>query len=1038
MHSSTLKPKAFRINAMLGALIVLAGLISPATFGPAPAKANAIQAAVIVDAGGDEYEYASHTCVLKNSAVECVGSGLAGQLGNGFSVSSATPVKVVGLSSGVTAIELGQYHSCAIVSDQVKCWGANNVGQLGDGTTTRSSVPVAVVGLTGVTSLQVGSNHACATWTSAQKSGVKCWGNNDFGQLGNGVDYDNPDYSDFSSTPVPVIDLSDGSGLALGMQHSCALIANAVKCWGDNANGYLGNGSTTNSFVPVHVLGLGDVTAIAAGAWNTCALNSLGGVKCWGWGKEGAVGDGSNALNNPIPVQVTGLASGVTAIDAGQYHSCAVLSSGLVKCWGSNHMGQLGDGTTQDQSEPVQVLNRSGITGISLGNNFTCATTIDDVNCWGSNSYNQLVNGLTNWFAWSNEQDLAETPSGQIVGLPLVSSADGLKLFTGYGKSLPNNSYGVFIKRSLDGGLTFSETEVASFSNVARLSSGEIAISDTGEKLTLAFSVYDINYNSFSYAYRSNDYGVSWSELDLNSPLVEGARLTGVGQPKAKMSLDGNVIALAFTNGETTNIVVTSQDGGQSFVSRDFFSYSVPAEIAMNGDGSLIGVVTRANDGFNARLKFHKSTNQGLSWSDQDLTASTTNVASFGIAISNDRLSDENFVVVDYFDQNEVSGYITTSSDSGSTFSQTSNLTTFLGTEGVADIRFDGLSTWIALVNGGFSNSYQAIVVKSTDQGQTWNPSRAIPLGGKVTRSGDLQVVGQTTYALLSLYTDRNSTNSSVGILSSNDFGTTWSALTTLGTGSFDSFMYEDLSQPNVAIAQSTSNVYALWTSKVGNGEKLKFNSRSLPTSTDSPGGDSSSDGGSPVAAAPAPSFTINSRPLVSTKGQTLTLNGANLGDVTVVRVGGKEAKIVRKSDGEIVIDVPEGFEGYPDVEVVSSSGTNTIQGLLKVVKPYAAKRTQKITQFSGNLPTKAATASLKKMYLKSTTANLLTCVSTVASNATPSQVAKAKTQAKATCQSVVEYSKFIKSADVQVSKTGKAGSKPVLAVTFDRTLSGN
>jgi len=185
-------------------------------------------------------------------------------------------------------------------------------------------------------------------------------------------------------------------------------------------------------------------------------------------------------------------------------------------------------------------------------------------------------------------------------------------------------------------------------------------------------------------------------------------------------------------------------------------------------------------------------------------------------------------------------------------------------------------------------------------------------------------------------------------------------------------------------------------------------------------------------------SFTLNARPLVSTKGQTLTLNGANLDDVTVVRVGGKEAKIVRKSDGEIVIDVPEGAEGYPDVEVVSSSGTSTIQGLLKVVKPYAAKRTQKITQFKGNLPTQAGLAALEKMYLKSPTANLLSCVSTVASNATPSQVAKAKTQAKATCQSVIKYSQFIKSADVQVSKTGKAGSKPALAVTFDRTLSGN
>ncbi len=193
-----------------------------------------------------------------------------------------------------------------------------------------------------------------------------------------------------------------------------------------------------------------------------------------------------------------------------------------------------------------------------------------------------------------------------------------------------------------------------------------------------------------------------------------------------------------------------------------------------------------------------------------------------------------------------------------------------------------------------------------------------------------------------------------------------------------------------------------------------------------------------PPTASTFPTFKLNSRQLVSSKGQTLTLNGTNLDDVTAVKVGGKDAKILKKSSDEIVIDVPAVSEGYPEVELVSSSGIITMQGLLKVVKPYASKRTLKITQFSGNLPTKAGMASLKKSYLKSPTANILSCISTVASNSTSSQVAKAATQAKVTCQSVIKYSRFIKSADVQVSKTGKPGSKPVLAVTFDRTLSGS
>jgi len=202
--------------------------------------------------------------------------------------------------------------------------------------------------------------------------------------------------------------------------------------------------------------------------------------------------------------------------------------------------------------------------------------------------------------------------------------------------------------------------------------------------------------------------------------------------------------------------------------------------------------------------------------------------------------------------------------------------------------------------------------------------------------------------------------------------------------------------------------------------------------------GGGSSNIGSPIGTVWVPSFNMISRPLVTVVGQVLTLSGANLGDITVVRVGGKEAKILKKSAIEIMIDVPTELEGLQDVEVFSPDGAMTFTGLLRVLKPYADKRTQMITKFTGNLPTKAGLAALQKMYLASPTANLLSCVVSVAVNATASQVSKAKAQAKATCDSVIKYARFIKTAEIQVLKVGKSGSTPRLSVTFDRTLLGS
>jgi hypothetical protein len=183
------------------------------------------------------------------------------------------------------------------------------------------------------------------------------------------------------------------------------------------------------------------------------------------------------------------------------------------------------------------------------------------------------------------------------------------------------------------------------------------------------------------------------------------------------------------------------------------------------------------------------------------------------------------------------------------------------------------------------------------------------------------------------------------------------------------------------------------------------------------------------------PRLTIDTRIAVSTNGQSLALQGVLLGEIQSVKLDGKEMKVIKQTDNELVIEVPAGAEGFPDLQMTHAGGVITHHGMIQVIKPYELTRSIKITKFVGSRPTVAGLSALYKLYRVDKTANILNCAMVVASDASAEQISNAEYLAKETCQRVVRVSKHIKTANIQIQKDGAAGSKPALTVTFDRTL---
>jgi alpha-tubulin suppressor-like RCC1 family protein len=302
---------------------------------------------VVAAGGGSNY-----VCALDaDGAVSCWGANLEGQLGDGTTTSRAQPGSVVGLPGSVATLSAGALFNCAVIHDgTVSCWGRNSRGQVGDGTLTNRPTPVPVPGLEDVVALATGAIHACALLGNGQ---VRCWGANTNGQLGDGTTTDRP-------APTPVVGLPSAVAVAAGAAHTCAVLTDGTaRCWGRNHQGQLGIGVLGDMTVPVTPLNLNTVALIASGFDHTCAALVNGEARCWG---DNGVHQATHLVGDqlsPATVALSSLAPlrSVTALALGNFHTCALQSSGAVYCWGANNDGQLGDGTTTDRQFPVEVAS---------------------------------------------------------------------------------------------------------------------------------------------------------------------------------------------------------------------------------------------------------------------------------------------------------------------------------------------------------------------------------------------------------------------------------------------------------------------------------------------------------------------------------------------------------------------------------------------------------------------------------------------------------------------------------------------------------
>lgn len=414
--------------------------------GTEPAEVPALAGAVSLAAGVD------HLCAVgRDDRLLCIGTGSEGQLGDGRPPAIEPPRSPHGVAmarprlaevadvTDVAAAAVGDQFACALRrSGGVACWGGNRDGQLGDGGQIPRDRPSPVRDLDDAVELVAGTAHACARRT---RGDLVCWGYNEFAQAGERT----------TAAAAPTVHALAVAGLAVGDSHACAWNADGAWCWGDGTYGQLGDGARDRRDVPTAVPGLGRVRELVVGARHTCALEHGGTVMCWGDDSFGQLagrgvprGEPLDEHRGPLPLPpiearsrpragpVAGLAdivdlavhehrtcalrrdgavvcwhafadqpldhartiAGAVEIAVGAAHACTRDTTGRVRCWGTNHSGRLGDGTTESRDADVAVRGLDDAVALAAGRLHTCALRRGgDVVCWGDGLMGQLGDG---------------------------------------------------------------------------------------------------------------------------------------------------------------------------------------------------------------------------------------------------------------------------------------------------------------------------------------------------------------------------------------------------------------------------------------------------------------------------------------------------------------------------------------------------------------------------------------------------------------------------------------------------------------------
>ncbi len=298
---------------------------------------------------------------------------------------AATPLVFRQMSTGT-----GSTHTCGVTTDnRLFCWGDNREGQLGEGTTTRRSRPVPVAGSRTYLQVSAGYDFTCAVSTGNR---AFCWGTNvghDGGQLGDGTT------AARRLKPVAVLGGHEFRQVTTGLFHACGVtLDDRAWCWGSNARGNIGDGTTAPAREPVPVAGSLRFRQVSAGWNHTCGVTTDDRAYCWGLNKDGQLGDSTQATALR-PVLVAG-GRRFRQIDGGGFHTCGVTTQDRAYCWGSNYAGQIGDSrTTPRRLWPVRAVTGGlSFRRVEAAGDASCGVTTADVAyCWGENQEGGVGDG---------------------------------------------------------------------------------------------------------------------------------------------------------------------------------------------------------------------------------------------------------------------------------------------------------------------------------------------------------------------------------------------------------------------------------------------------------------------------------------------------------------------------------------------------------------------------------------------------------------------------------------------------------------------